>query len=574
MPVLTFLKDIFSVRPITAITMMSLYFLAGVLELFSMAMIIPVLMNLFETNFSDSNAAQFLQMVNIKDITLTQALIGIAVLMSLRGALLYIAELSVANMSYKIESTARQDLFSAILGARWTFLQKLNLGQLPNIILRETERYSLSVQYLGRFLAGFFIAAILLVSSVLASWKLCILFAVSVIPYLVVSKFLHARISVHAQKRIESANQISQNLSENLLHLKYIKSSALEDNVFTRVKNHIENYAHNAFKVASYGVAVTYFPEVFGVAIIAILIVMAKNNLGTQPSDIIFFLLLMFRSYRQIANVQKLLALLLENIPSYQICKDLIERARADQENKQSDKAALDHMEFIKLSDLNFSYDEGSSKPTLNGLNLDIPNKGLVVVAGQSGAGKSTLIDTILGLLKADKGTISLNAEKNMDQISLDSWRRKIGYVPQEPFLIAGTIRENILLHSTDQSDEHLHKLARLTQLDEFIASLDNGYDTQLGLINTGVSGGQKQRIALARALANNPDMLILDEATSALDADTAQQIRKTIQSIAKDKLVLMIAHDKKIIEHADLLVTLKDGIASAESPKNDVEWY
>ncbi len=114
-----------------------------------------------------------------------------------------------------------------------------------------------------------------------------------------------------------------------------------------------------------------------------------------------------------------------------------------------------------------------------------------------------------------------------------------------------------------------MEQLFKKAQLNDFIADLENGFDTQLGLINTGVSGGQKQRIAIARALANNPEILILDEATSALDADTAQEIMNTVQSIAQDKLVLMIAHDKKIIDYADLLITLHNGKASAKTQTN-----
>jgi len=559
---LSFVQDVFKSRPLTAIGISITYFIAGILELFSMAMILPVLMGLFESSSQSGMATQFLSFIKLDDITPTQALVYIAVFMSLRGILMYLADLTVMKVAYAIERDTRNSLFSSFLEAKWSYIFHHKLGELPNIILRESERYSLAVQYLGRFLSGFFIAGVLVASSVFASWQLCALFVLAVLPYLLISRLLNKKISRHAESRVGVANDISHHVSESTLHLKYIKSSALEKKVTQLANQLIDKYAHHAFKVSSFHVAITHFPEVFGVITIAILITLAQNQIGTDPSDIIFFLLLMFRSYRQIASVQKLFGHMLENIPSYTLCKNMIKNAQAHKEELIAgdlDKSALTP---IHINDLYFSYSDDSNAPTLSGINLDLPPNGIIVFTGESGAGKSTLIDLILGLIKPNQGSINLANNTSLNDINLLAWREAIGYVPQEPFLISGSIRDNILLHSDDKSDENLFKVAKMAKVDSFVSKLSDGYDTKIGLINTGVSGGQKQRIALARALAGNPSILILDEATSALDAQTAEEIRTAIKEIAKEKLVLMIAHNQETMDMADMLYILDKGQA------------
>lgn len=571
---LKFMKDIFSERPKTVIIVSVLYFIAGILEIFSMAMILPVLMGLFEADHGYGAAEKFLSALNMKDLSLQLALIWITVFMSARGCIMFLADLLIARIVSGIEAKTRMQLIDNLLRSKWSFINSKNLGTLPNLILRETERYALAVLYLGRFLSAFLISCALIASSIFASWHMCIMFVLSIIPYLIISRIINNHISNHANERMKSANDISSSISECILHLKYIKSSSLEKFISTKIGAQVEQYTHHFFNAMLCNIQIKYFPEVFGVIIISALVVLSRNYIGTSPADIVFFLLLMFRGYRQISGLQGILANLTENIPSYKACREIIKDSALNKEEDTQLQLVKKHENkdiFIKLDIDSFSYSSDRSE-TLSNIHLSIPKSGLIAIAGLSGAGKSTIVDIILGLITIPKGSIKVNVSGNNKNIDIQLWRKKIGLVPQEPFLISGTVKENILIHTDIDDTDHLKSIAKMAHIDKFIEDLPAKYETNVGLINTGFSGGQKQRIALARAIAHNPDLLILDEATSALDAKTTISIMDTIKDISKNKLVLMIAHNTELLKEADKIYLLEYGTIIEQGSFNELK--
>ncbi|MCI5060212.1 MAG: ABC transporter ATP-binding protein/permease, partial [Alphaproteobacteria bacterium] len=464
-----------------------------------------------------------------------------------------------AKVARDLELEVRTELFSSFINTSWSFIQSQELGKIPNLLLRETEKYSTAIQQLGKFLSACLIAGILVISSVFASWQLALLFVSAVLPYFLLTRLINKRVSTHAKKRIVEANSMSAQISENIMHLKYVKASALEDLIASKFSQNVKKYASHCFKIACYMRFIKNFPEIFGVLIIAALIIYSHSYMGLKTADIIFFLLLMFRGYRQISGVQTILSSMIENIPSYEICQNMIQQSLNNKEKISGKKENLINKIKISLKGLVFSYDRAST-PTLKNINLNLPENGLIAFVGLSGAGKTTLADLVLGLISPQEGSITIDGKQSLHDMNLQDWRQKIGYVPQEPFLISGTIGENILLHAQDKTDAHLHKIAKLAKLDQFIEDLPEKYDTHLNLVNTGISGGQKQRIALARALAHKPSLLILDEATSALDAQTAKDIRETIKDISNSIPVLMIAHSLDMIKQADIIHVMENG--------------
>jgi len=558
-----FLKNIFRSKPLIIFTVSILFFVAGLLELFSLAMILPVLSQLFDSSQTSGLAGELLKYVGLTEPSMSSALIFITILMSIRGLLILIADLVMAKVARDLEVEVRESIFTSLLGVSWEYAQSLDLGRLPNLILRETEKYSISIQKLGQFLSSFLIASILVITSMFASWKLAILFVLAIFPYLVIVRMLNQKIAVHAQERIEEANKISSQTSENLMHLKYIKSSALSAQVSNRFNTSVKKYAHQFFMVMCYVRFIKNFPEIFGVIIIAVLVYYAHSQMGLVPSDIVFFLLLMFRGYRQISGVQTILSSLVENIPSYKTCSDFIRDANRHKELQLDKPHKKETLPDIKIENVTYAY-PSRHEPAIRNINLHLPSKGLVVFAGKSGAGKTTLIDLLLGLITPKKGCVYIDKNYKLSDISILEWRHNIGYVPQDPFLIAGTIRENISLHSGNAPSEQIERISKNAGINKFISELPDGYETQIGLVNTGISGGQKQRIAIARALAKDPDFLIFDEPTSALDPETARDLRDAIIGISKSKLVIMIAHSLDIMKAADSLHFMVNGEINA----------
>ena len=210
----------------------------------------------------------------------------------------------------------------------------------------------------------------------------------------------------------------------------------------------------------------------------------------------------------------------------------------------------------IQIKDLEFSYLDRAKK-LISNLNLTIKDKQIIGFKGSSGSGKSTLIKLLLGLLNPTNGVIEVNGSNINSDIK--TWRRDVGYVPQDVFFVDGTVRENIIFGGAERDDEELYECLRSVGLSEFIRSLPKGLDSEVGESGELFSGGQKQRIGIARALNRRPSVLVLDEPTSALDRRSAGEIVDLLKQITKLSTVIVASHDHMVLSECDTVVDLDD---------------
>lgn len=218
----------------------------------------------------------------------------------------------------------------------------------------------------------------------------------------------------------------------------------------------------------------------------------------------------------------------------------------------------------IAFSDVTFSYDE--NKPVLQGIDLQINHGETVAFVGPSGAGKTTICSLIPRFYDVNNGSITIDGI-DIREMTKKSLRSQIGIVQQDVFLFTGTLRENIAYGSLSATHDDIVRAAKQAHLEDFIAALPDGYETQIGERGLKLSGGQKQRIAIARMFLKNPPILILDEATSALDTETERIIQKALGELSKNRTTLVIAHRLATIKSADrIVVVTEDGIAEEGS--------
>lgn len=224
---------------------------------------------------------------------------------------------------------------------------------------------------------------------------------------------------------------------------------------------------------------------------------------------------------------------------------------------------------LLELDEVSFSY-PGSDAPAVHGLNLRVPMGSTVGVAGASGAGKSTLIDLLLGLLTPTSGRIRIDGEPVEEVMA--AWRRHVGYVPQEVTLFDGTIAQNIALTwGTDYDVARVEQAARRAQLWPLIMQRPEGLESRVGERGLTLSGGQRQRLGIARALYNDPLVLVLDEATSALDTRTEADVAEAIRELRGDVTVIAVAHRLSTIKDSDIILFMKDGTAAAQGSFDEV---
>ncbi|WP_026650857.1 ABC transporter ATP-binding protein [Butyrivibrio proteoclasticus] len=215
----------------------------------------------------------------------------------------------------------------------------------------------------------------------------------------------------------------------------------------------------------------------------------------------------------------------------------------------------------IEMKEITYKY-PGTEHYILEKANMEIPVGKSVGIVGTSGAGKTTIVDVLLGLLKPESGKILADGVDAME--NYQGWLKNIGYIPQTIFMIDSTIRKNVAFGYADEDidDEKVWQALKEASLDEFVKTLPEGLDTKIGERGIRLSGGQRQRIGIARALFENPEVLVLDEATSALDNETEAAIMDSINKLHGKKTLIIIAHRLQTIEKCDMVYRIENGKA------------
>ena len=215
-------------------------------------------------------------------------------------------------------------------------------------------------------------------------------------------------------------------------------------------------------------------------------------------------------------------------------------------------------IQTIEFKDLSFAYEDAKSK-ALKNINLEVKTGEVVAFVGKSGSGKTTIVNLIPRFFEATEGQLLVNG-KDVKNLALSKYRDLIGIVPQESFLFSGTIADNISFGKANVSREEIESAAKMANAYNFITELENGFETEVGERGVMLSGGQKQRIAIARALIQNPEILILDEATSALDTESERLVQDALDRLMINRTTFVIAHRLSTIINADKIVVMENG--------------
>lgn len=313
-----------------------------------------------------------------------------------------------------------------------------------------------------------------------------------------------------------------------------------------------------------------YFLEVIsiiGLVGFVFVIILQNNNYANLLASLSVFVA---ATFRLIPSINKIIASL-QNMRYQNSSLDLLvnEFKTLIVENKElDDNSAITFDRSIRLNGLNFKYYNGGVF-VLKNLNLTINKGEMIGIIGASGSGKTTLIDILLGLHKPGQGEILID-DVEIKGDNLKNWTKKIGYVPQNIFLIDDTITNNIALGIPAEkiNKQNIASAVKAAQLDHFISNLPSGLETNVGEKGIQISGGQIQRIGIARALYNNPEILILDEATSALDNKTEIKFIDSIEKLKNKQTIIMIAHRITSLKNCNKIFELTSGVLNEKSLK------
>ena len=397
-----------------------------------------------------------------------------------------------------------------------------------------------------------------LISMLLIDWRLTVFILVyTILVILINGKFVKKGRKMEDKLQVLNAKNI-ENYEEIIRGIRVIKSFGIEKKTQSKFDDGNEEFANNKVKRGIYDARISSMNYVF-----------SKLNL--------FVLIFIggFMAYKKIISFGNVLALIgLQNGVSNMfssiggIMND-IQGACAgagrvfeilDEEEEDTEKGINfvdNNTELaLEINNLDFFYDD---KQTLSDISFDVKNGEYIAIIGDSGSGKSTLAKVLLGFYNSKFGSVKLFGNSNTD-ISINEWRKKIAYVPQNPFLFEGSVKENIILGREDANEEMIIEAAKKADAHDFISKLENGYEYNVGENGNKLSGGQKQRIALARAIIKEAEIIIIDEGTSALDKVSESIVQNRINMLKGERTIIQIIHNLDMIKDADKVFVIENG--------------
>ena len=471
-----------------------------------------------------------------------------------------------AKFTFDVETSLSKRLLDLYLSQKYSFFLKRNSANLIRNIKEEVVYFRAKIvnQIYTVFIDLLTIFCILILLIFINPQASIFAIVFMVLASLIYLSFTKTKIKGLAIQRQYHDEIRLKSLQHSFTGIKQIKVSGSE-NFFSNIFNFHNTKTTYSSVMHDFIIQIPrYVLEIFAVGSLFILIlVFFRQNLNY--TDLIPLLgVYAVASFKILPSANRLTQALNQirsGVPTVELLHNELNKLQIIK--RQNEKFDKKEFKSLKINNLNFSYIE--QKNVLNNVNLSIKKGDVVGVIGNSGAGKSTLIDIIIGLLNPTQGEVYFNGLKLKDNVN--SWLNIIGYVPQEIFILDDTLLNNITFGSEGKRNtkSQVSNLIELLELKEFVNSLPEGLNTNLNERGTRISGGQKQRIGIARALYNNPDIIILDEATNALDKNLEHKILKNIKKL-ENKTIIIISHNlESFKENCNQVFEIKDGYVKTE---------
>jgi ATP-binding cassette subfamily C protein len=490
--------------------------------------------------------------------TLEAALAVVVVLVALRAAAQWMLAQEQARLESTVVASLRTRLFAAVVRMPWARFT----GERPGAVMHAVGPQVDDVHSaLVMVLQGASLAATLAAGTAAALALSPLLFVAVVgsgLLVLAVARVLRAPGRAEGEGLLRASEDVFARLSEFLGGLKMLHAHDAGRAAVDTVRRETDLWARLTRRVAARRAGVSFALAVATALGLAALVVVAVRTSVIAAAPLLVLLAVCARLVPRLADLQSLFSHLQQCLASYDSVQRLLQRceeaaAQAPLEPVSAD-APPDVPPLVELRGVRFRY-PGAAADAVRGVDLTLEAGAITVVTGESGSGKTTIGDLVLGLLRPTAGDVLVDG-RPLRAWSPEAWRGMIGYLAQEPMLLHGTIRENLLLARATATDAEMRGALAAAACD-FVDALPRGLDAAIGERGVQLSGGERQRIALARALLRTPRLLVLDEATSALDFETETRVLASVASLRGRCTVLLIAHRAGPQAIADRVVAL-----------------
>ena len=450
----------------------------------------------------------------------------------------------------------REKMVANLLNLDMDFFNEFRTGELISRTTNDIDRIRSIVSSMIPELTREFITIIGLLCVVIYQSPKLAFFALVVMPVAIypISR-LAKRMKKISKQSQEKTSDITSALSEIFTNIEIIKANNAQEYEHSRFVDENNKFFRLNLKSVKIEQLVSPLMETIGsIGVAAVIIIGGKDvidgniNMGAFFS----FLTALFMLYTPLKRIVNIYNKMQDAIAASERTFFLMDKVS---QIKDGEKELNEEIKLIKFNDVRLSYGD---KEVLKGINLEANKSEFIALVGSSGGGKSSLMNLLMRFYDVNGGEILINGI-NLKDIKIHSLRQNIGLVTQRVYIFNDTVAKNVAYGREFNEDAVINAL-KLANAYEFVSKLDDGINTILNEFGTNLSGGQRQRIAIARALYQNPQILIFDEATSALDNESEKEITKAINNLRSKKIIFVIAHRLSTVENADKIAVLSDG--------------
>jgi subfamily B ATP-binding cassette protein MsbA len=493
-----------------------------------------------------------------RPVVMAIAVVGI---IGLKNATTYISQLVITSLQRQIDIDLRRDGLMMLFDADLSYHTSTRMGDITNRLGAEIGRVSMTiantVQVLTTSLSVLVMAGILFA----LSWELTLFSTLLFGSVIFVNQYFISRAKVYGKRLSEASKEYSIALIEILSGIRLVKTTATETQEFNRLLQVIKFRARAEFDSQANANIIGPINEMVSIIALMSMVVISRwlfaDQMESVSTILLTYLSVLFRLLPLVGQLNRLRSTLSNTSPSVDIVNDFLKR-----DNKpfllNGSQSFPGIQKEIAFEEVSFAY-YGSQELCLQDISLVVPKGTTLALVGGSGAGKSTLADLVPRFADPVAGRIAIDGH-DLREFDMKTLRRSMGIVSQDTFMFSGSVRNNIAYGCAGVSDEQVVEAAKLANALEFIEKLPKGFDTPIGDRGVLLSGGQRQRIAIARALLQNPPILILDEATSALDTVSERLVQEALERLSRDRTSIVIAHRLSTVQQADQIAVMEKG--------------
>lgn len=465
------------------------------------------------------------------------------------------------NSSSEVKKTLRSTIYEKLLNLGVNYTNSISTSSTVQIAVDGVEQLEI---YFGRFMPQLFYSLIApltlfaVMSFISFKTAIVLLICVPLIPLTIMAVMKIAKKLLSKYWGVYT--DLGDSFLENLQGLTTLKIFDCDEDKNVEMNKNAEHFRKITMKVLSMQLNSIIIMDLiaYGGSAIGILIAIYEFNLGLLTiGQVLIIILLSAEFFIPMRLLGSFFHVAMNGISASERMFNLldVEVEKIDDLNKEEIKS-LENIN-IEIKDVDFSYDK--ERKVLEDINISINNNKMIALVGESGCGKSTITNLLLKQNKVDNGEILLNGI-NLNKIPFDILTKKIGFINHSAYIFNGTIEDNIRMGKNDASLDEIYNALKKANLYEFVMTLPEKLNTNVGEGGSLLSGGQKQRLALARTIITDPEIYIFDEATSNIDVESEEKVWESIYKLAKNKTVIVISHRLANVKNADMIYVLDNG--------------